>query len=98
MITSNGEKDLAKAKRIIMYVVTKFGMTERLGTIAYPDIDYVRKPYSEHIESIIDEEVSKLTNECQSRAEKTIQDKAEQIELLKIKIMEKETLTHESIK
>jgi ATP-dependent Zn protease len=45
-ITSNGDEDLKKAKRIITFLVVKFGMS-RLGKIGFPDVDYVKKPYSE---------------------------------------------------
>lgn len=45
-ITSNGDVDLKKAKRIISYIVMKFGMS-RMGKIGYPDTEYMRKPYSD---------------------------------------------------
>jgi hypothetical protein len=43
--TSNGDEDMKKAKRIISYLVVKFGMSS-LGKIGFPDVEYVRKPYS----------------------------------------------------
>lgn len=36
-------------------IVTKFGMSDRLKMLAFPDFDFTRKPYSEKIEAIIDE-------------------------------------------
>ena len=48
-ITTNGDTDLKRAKRIITLLVTKFGMSEKLKHIAFPDIDFVRKPYSSKI-------------------------------------------------
>ena len=33
-----GDNDLRRAKRIIEYIVTKFGMSEKLKMIAFPDI------------------------------------------------------------
>lgn len=45
-ITSNGDADMKKAKRIITFLVVKLGMS-RIGRIGYPDIEYTRKPYSE---------------------------------------------------
>ncbi len=38
---------MKKAKRIITYMVTKFGMSKSIGTIGYPDIEYMKKPYSD---------------------------------------------------
>jgi AFG3 family protein len=45
--TNNGDKDLKKAKRIVTFMVSKFGMSNLIGRIGFPDIEYVRKPYSE---------------------------------------------------
>lgn len=44
--TNNGDKDLKKAKRILTFMVSKFGMSNLIGRIGFPDIEYVRKPYS----------------------------------------------------
>jgi len=35
-ITSNGDKDLSRAKRIITYAVKKYGMSS-LGKIGFPE-------------------------------------------------------------
>jgi ATP-dependent Zn protease len=37
IVTSNGDADLKRAKRIITFIVTKFGMSESLSMIAFPD-------------------------------------------------------------
>jgi ATP-dependent Zn protease len=71
-ITNNGDVDLKKAKRIVTYIVAKLGMSSVIGKIGYPNVEYVRKPYSDETESKIDKEVSRLYKECQKRAEKMI--------------------------
>ena len=63
--TTNGDNDLQRAKKIITMIVTKFGMSNSLKMMAYPDFEFIRKPYSEKIESIIDDEITKLSQECQ---------------------------------
>ena len=45
-ITSNGDGDLKKAKRIATFMVAKLGMSNSIGKIGFPDIEYMRKPYS----------------------------------------------------
>lgn len=45
-VSSNGDVDLKKAKRIITVMVSKFGMSPAIGRIGFPDIEYMRKPYS----------------------------------------------------
>lgn len=59
-ITTNGNKDLERAKKIIFMIVTKFGMSDSLKMHAFPDFDFIRKPYSEKTEALIDFEVNKI--------------------------------------
>ena len=51
--------------------------------MAYPDFEFIRKPYSEKIESIIDDEITKLSQECQLKVEALIKEKEKEILLLK---------------
>jgi len=37
-ITNNGDKEMKKAKRILTFMVSKFGMSNVIGRIGYPDI------------------------------------------------------------
>ena len=46
-------------------MVSKFGMSDVIGRVGYPDIEYMRKPYSNSVETKIDEEVDRLFKECQ---------------------------------
>lgn len=50
---------MKRAKKIITYIVTKFGMS-KIGKIGFPDVEYVRKPYSEHTEKKIDSEIERI--------------------------------------
>lgn len=45
---------MKRAKRILSFMVSKLGMSPKIGRIGYPDIEYTRKPYSEYTESKID--------------------------------------------
>lgn len=42
--------------------------------------------------------MDKIYKECQERAEKLIKEKADLVEKLKVMILEKETLTHNTLK
>lgn len=48
-ISTNGNNDLERAKKIITMIVTKFGMSDSLKMYAFPDFDFTRKPYSEKV-------------------------------------------------
>lgn len=54
MLTTNGEKDLSRAQRIITLMVTKYGMSKSFEMIAFPDTEYMKKPYSETMAEQID--------------------------------------------
>ena len=88
-VTNSGDKDLKRAKRIINFMVAKFGMSTTIGKIGFPDVDYMRKPYSEDMEAKIDKEVRRLYQECHDAAEKLIIERAAMVESLKQLIMEK---------
>lgn len=60
MLTTNGDDDLARAQRIITFMVTKFGMAQSLEMIAFPDTEYMKKPYSETVAQQIDIEIKTL--------------------------------------
>lgn len=48
-------------------IVTKFGMSDAIKMYAYPDFEYVKKPYSEKTEALIDEEISRIMELCVKR-------------------------------
>lgn len=62
-------------------------MSEKLKHIAFPDIEFVRKPYSSEIEIIIDQEIDRISRECIVTVEKLIEEKKDLIEKLKVKLL-----------
>lgn len=64
-------------------IVKKFGMSDSLKMMAFPDFDFTRKPYSEKIEAKIDEQIEKVALECQRKADELI--KSKETEIIKLK-------------
>lgn len=64
-------------------IVTKFGMSDSLKMHAFPDFDFIRKPYSEKTEALIDFEVNKIMEQCQKRVQEIIKSKGDLILKLK---------------
>ena len=64
-------------------IVTKFGMSDSLKMHAFPDFDFIRKPYSEKTEALIDFEVNKIMEQCQRRVQEIIKSKGDLILKLK---------------
>ena len=80
-ITTGASSDIKKATRAARNMVTKYGMSEKIGTIAYGgDDDEVfigrdmarAKNYSEKMTGEIDEEVKSIIDECYAEAKKII--------------------------
>ncbi len=80
-ITTGASQDIKQATAIARAMVTKYGMSSRLGLVSYGnDSDEVfigrdwghTKNYSEHVAADIDEEVRKIIEECHVKAKEII--------------------------
>ncbi|MCQ2499812.1 MAG: ATP-dependent zinc metalloprotease FtsH [Lachnospiraceae bacterium] len=80
-ITTGASQDIKQATATARAMVTKYGMSEKLGLVAYgDDSDEVfigrdwghTKNYSEQVSAAIDEEVQKIIAECHARAKELI--------------------------
>jgi cell division protease FtsH len=76
-ITTGAENDLQRATAIAHQMVSRWGMSERLGMISYSEredpfagtaLANGSREYSERTASVIDEEVSRIVNWAHSRA------------------------------
>jgi cell division protease FtsH len=81
--------DFQTATSIARNMVTRYGMSEKLGLVAYESI---RSHISPHTAQLIDEEVREITNQCYQRAKKLLTDNRDKLDTLAQKLLEKETL------
>ena len=104
-ITTGASQDIKQATGIARAMVTKYGMSDKVGMINYgSDEDEVfigrdlahTKSYGESVAAVIDSEVKRIIDECYQKAKKIILDnekvlhKCSQLLLLKEKIGQKE--------
>ncbi len=99
--------DFTQATRLIRCMVCEWGMTEKLGTVAYDERSeagqYVGMPgfheksYSEETAKIIDEEVRKIVDEAHKRASEIIETNRDQVQLMTDMLMEFETLDRDDV-
>jgi cell division protease FtsH len=89
-------------------MVTEYGMSENLGPLTLGqkhdqqvflgrDISRQRN-YSEEVAARIDKEVSKMVEECFSKAERLLRDNSETVERIVAALKEHETLNSDQIK
>ena len=100
-VTTGAHNDIEVATRLARRMVCEFGMSEKLGNIAFAkenghvflgrDI-MEEKRYSEETARIIDAEVKKLLDESYAKAKETLTQNRSKLELLANTLVEKEVL------
>jgi len=103
-ISSGAQQDIEQATDLARNMVCRWGMSEKLGPVAYDDKSsganvglpgYYEKRYSESSAMAIDAEVRKLLDDAYSYAKKIISDSQEQLRLMAKMLIEFETLDAE---
>ena len=102
-ITTGASQDIKQATAIAKSMITKFGMSERLGLINYDndsdevfigrDFGHTSRGYGEKVAGTIDEEVKRIIDECYARARRIIQEHHDVLEACAKLLLEKEKIT-----
>jgi len=96
-VTTGASNDIERASQIARHMVTKWGLTDKLGPIAYGEDD-ARMPgmnsqnFSGATSREIDEEVRRIIDGCYQRAETLLRDNADILHAMKEALVEYETL------
>jgi len=90
-ITTGAYDDLKKAYDIAHAMITKFGMSDRIGFIGFGDDEYYRK-HSDETAREIDSEIKRLIDECTVKTRELVRKHRAEIEKLSAGLLEKETL------
>ena len=103
-ITTGASQDIKQATQTARAMVTKYGFSEKLGTINYDtDNDEVfigrdlahTRPYGEAIAATIDEEVKRIVSECYDKARKIILENKDVLEKSANLLLEKEKISRQ---
>lgn len=102
-ISTGASNDIERATEIARGMVTKYGMSERLGPVNYSSSDEVflgkdfstRKNYSEEMAKEIDEEIRTIIENSFATAEKLLSENLDKLHLLANVLLEIETLDAE---
>ena len=101
-ISTGASNDIQKASSIARAMVTKYGMSEKLGTIAYGnESDEVfigrtmaqARSYSEDVAGLIDEEVKSIVDRAYARCEEILTRCRPQLELTAQYLLAHETMS-----
>ncbi len=104
--SAGAENDLMQGTRLARRMVTAWGMSERLGPVAYRTSEehpflgkeiYEQREFSEHSAQLIDEEVSRILHAAAARATQLLTEQREQLEKLADALEEREVLDESEI-
>jgi len=100
-ITTGASNDLEKVSEMARAMVTKYGMSEKLGNLAYGksddhvfmgrDFGHTRN-YSEEIAAEIDEEVQRIVSEQYELAKALLDENRDMLDVIARNLLEHETL------
>lgn len=102
-ITTGASQDIRQATAIAKSMITKFGMSERLGLINYDndsdevfigrDFGHTSRGYGEKVAGTIDEEVKRIIDECYLKAKAILEEHQSVLEGCAQLLLEKEKIT-----
>lgn len=106
-ISSGAQMDITQATRLVRSMVCEWGMTDKLGAVAYDERsengqylgmpNYNEKHYSEATAEEIDKQVRFLLDEAHKRATEIIEANRVQVQLMTDLLMEFETLDRDDV-
>jgi len=105
--SAGAESDLQEATRLARRMVTHWGMSDRLGPVAYHmgedhpflgrEIAQHERQFSEHTAQVIDEEVEKILHAAQDLAKRTVQQNSGKLTAIAKALLEREVLDEKEI-
>lgn len=100
-ISTGAQNDLQRVSAVAKGMVTKYGMSEKLGSMAFGSGDEEvflgrdigsKRDYSEEVAAQIDREIRRIVDECYHRAEKLLSDNMDKLHVIAKALLKLETL------
>jgi cell division protease FtsH len=108
VVSTGASNDLERASELVRQMVTRYGMSEKLGQLTYGRTNSSRhlnspsgpeeRNYSEHTAQMIDQESRGMLDEIYGRVLKILMDRREDLERVAQELMRKETLDREDLR
>lgn len=100
-ISTGASSDIKKATELARSMITKYGMSTKLGPVSYGDTPAVfgeSLPHSDHTLSMIDEEINSLLSMAYRRAETILTENYDALEKTANYLLENEKISGEELK
>ncbi len=105
--SAGAENDLQQATALVRRMVTRWGMSERLGPVAYShseehpflgrEMAHEHRTFSEHTAQVIDEEITRILHTAAEQAEQLLSENRDKLEALSEALLEREILDYDEI-
>ena len=104
-VSTGASNDIQRATDIARNMVTKWGMSEKIGLVCLNQEDEIflgrdyqtRTTYSEAKANLVDDEIRSIIDKCKEQTEKLIKTNQKQLETLVKVLLEKETVYEDEI-
>lgn len=97
-VTSGASDDFNKVTRMATAMVTKFGMSEKIGHIYFEeDQQQFHKPFSEETARNIDQEVRRLVDDAYTQCRELLVEKQKEVGLVAEELLAKEFLGRDDL-
>jgi len=101
-VTSGASDDFNKVTRMATAMVTKWGMSAKIGYIYYPDSSesqdaQLHKPFSESTAQAIDAEVKRIVDEAYTQCRQLLTEKKKEVRLVAEELLSKEVLSRDDL-
>ena len=101
-VSTGAQSDIEHATNMARNMVTKWGLSEKLGPLHYGEDEgqypgTARPNYSGDTSKTIDEEIRRIIDECYSKAEQILTENRDILEAMKDALMEYETIDNDQV-
>lgn len=99
-ITTGAEDDLRRVTEMAYKQIVTYGMNDRVGPLSFPlkkNTDFAKKPYSDKLARMIDEEASRLIKNAYQRTEEILKKNEILLDELATTLLKKEVLNHDDL-
>jgi cell division protease FtsH len=101
-VSTGASSDIEHATNMARNMVTKWGLSDKLGPLHYSEDEgqypgASRQNYSDETSAVIDEETRRIIDECYAEAERILTENRDILEAMKDALMEYETIDNEQV-
>ncbi len=105
--SAGAENDLKRATALARKMVTRWGMSEKLGPVAYSnneehpflgrEMAHEHRTFSENTAQVIDEEIARILHDAADRAKQILTDNRDKLDTLALALLDKEIIDTDEI-